>query len=70
MSDKPQPSKKAEYIHAARAVGHVLLGTIIFFLGGAEILEVVFAYSVWALVESAIGAWQGARAARRSLENP
>lgn len=64
------PSRKLEILHLCRAAVWPLALPVILFLGLQDSVFLVLCLSLYANMAGDIGAWQAARAERRSLENP
>lgn len=66
----PTPSKKLELVHAGRALIWPLALPVILLIGLQDSVFLVLCLSLYANMAGDIGAWQAARAERRSLEHP
>ncbi len=66
------PSKKLEWFHASRAFGWFVFAIYVFTAnpGLAKSVPLVIGLSLYANFGTDVSSWQGARAERRSLENP
>jgi hypothetical protein len=65
-----KPSKKLERLHLARAMLWPIALPAILLLGVQDSVFLVLCLSLYANMAGDIGAWQAARAERRSLEHP
>lgn len=70
MDPSQKPSKKLEYFHLSRAAAWPIITAAAVLLGWQESVFLILLYSTYANLGADIGAWQAARAERRSLENP